>query len=139
MIDTGIRQTHVEFAGRALSGFDAIGDGNGTDDGHEDRDDDTVSDGQEVAHGTDPFAPDSDGDGWPDEAELLSTETDEALFVMIGIQARNVRTLAQREVQLGCRTARAKAMCTHLPTTGRPQHVGHCQPEHRQATRTVVS
>jgi len=32
VIDTGIRSTHVEFGGRAHSGFDAVGDGYGTDD-----------------------------------------------------------------------------------------------------------
>lgn len=32
VIDTGIRITHVEFGGRAHSGFDAVGDGYGTDD-----------------------------------------------------------------------------------------------------------
>lgn len=32
VIDTGIRSTHVEFGGRAPSGFDAIGDGYGTED-----------------------------------------------------------------------------------------------------------
>lgn len=32
VIDTGIRLSHAEFAGRAFSGFTAIDDGNGTDD-----------------------------------------------------------------------------------------------------------
>ncbi len=32
VIDTGIRKTHVEFSGRAHEGFDAIGDGYGTND-----------------------------------------------------------------------------------------------------------
>ena len=32
IIDTGIRATHSEFGGRVISGFDAIGDGLGTDD-----------------------------------------------------------------------------------------------------------
>ncbi len=32
VIDTGIRVTHAEFGGRALSGFDAVEDGRGTDD-----------------------------------------------------------------------------------------------------------
>ncbi len=32
IIDTGIRATHVEFGGRVSGGFDAIGDGHGTDD-----------------------------------------------------------------------------------------------------------
>jgi subtilisin family serine protease len=32
IIDTGIRLTHNQFGGRAFSGFDAIGDGNGTND-----------------------------------------------------------------------------------------------------------
>jgi subtilisin family serine protease len=32
IIDTGIRATHTQFAGRVISGFDAIGDGQGTND-----------------------------------------------------------------------------------------------------------
>jgi subtilisin family serine protease len=32
VIDTGIRISHSEFGGRAASGFDAVGDGNGTND-----------------------------------------------------------------------------------------------------------
>ena len=32
VIDTGIRITHTQFGGRAVSGFDAVGDGNGTND-----------------------------------------------------------------------------------------------------------
>ncbi len=32
VIDTGIRITHTDFGGRAYSGYDAIGDGNGTND-----------------------------------------------------------------------------------------------------------
>ncbi len=32
VLDTGIRATHSEFGGRAFPGFDAIGDGNGTND-----------------------------------------------------------------------------------------------------------
>jgi aqualysin 1 len=32
VIDTGIRRTHAEFSGRAVSGYSAIGDGRGTDD-----------------------------------------------------------------------------------------------------------
>ena len=32
IIDTGIRATHTEFAGRVISGFTSISDGNGTDD-----------------------------------------------------------------------------------------------------------
>ena len=32
IIDTGIRSTHVEFGGRALAGYTAISDGNGTND-----------------------------------------------------------------------------------------------------------
>ncbi len=32
VIDTGIRITHSQFGGRAVSGFDAVGDGNGTND-----------------------------------------------------------------------------------------------------------
>jgi subtilisin family serine protease len=32
IIDTGIRRTHQDFAGRALDGFSAIGDGRGSDD-----------------------------------------------------------------------------------------------------------
>jgi subtilisin family serine protease len=32
IIDTGIRQSHTEFGGRALSGYTAINDGNGTND-----------------------------------------------------------------------------------------------------------
>jgi subtilisin family serine protease len=32
VIDTGIRITHSQFVGRAVSGFDAVGDGNGTND-----------------------------------------------------------------------------------------------------------
>src|SRR6266542_1801505 len=32
VLDTGIRMTHVEFEGRAVPGYDAIGDGNGTND-----------------------------------------------------------------------------------------------------------
>jgi aqualysin 1 len=32
VIDTGIRITHTQFGGRAISGFDAVGDGNGTND-----------------------------------------------------------------------------------------------------------
>lgn len=32
VIDTGIRNSHTEFGGRAVSGFDAIGDGQGTND-----------------------------------------------------------------------------------------------------------
>lgn len=32
VIDTGIRSTHVDFAGRMLNGFSAIADGNGTND-----------------------------------------------------------------------------------------------------------
>ena len=32
VIDTGIRNSHVEFGGRAVSGFDAVGDGQGTND-----------------------------------------------------------------------------------------------------------
>lgn len=32
VIDTGIRITHSQFAGRAFSGYDAVGDGNGTND-----------------------------------------------------------------------------------------------------------
>lgn len=34
IIDTGIRATHVEFGGRVISGFTAINDGLGTNDGH---------------------------------------------------------------------------------------------------------
>jgi subtilisin family serine protease len=34
VIDTGIRLTHAEFGGRAFHGFDAIGDGNGSNDCH---------------------------------------------------------------------------------------------------------
>ena len=34
IIDTGIRATHTQFAGRVISGFTAINDGLGTDDGH---------------------------------------------------------------------------------------------------------
>jgi subtilisin family serine protease len=34
IIDTGIRATHVEFAGRVISGFTAINDGLGTNDGN---------------------------------------------------------------------------------------------------------
>ena len=34
VIDTGIRLTHGDFGNRATSGFDAIGDGNGTNDCH---------------------------------------------------------------------------------------------------------
>jgi subtilisin family serine protease len=32
ILDTGIRLTHTQFGGRAISGFSAIGDGNGTND-----------------------------------------------------------------------------------------------------------
>jgi subtilisin family serine protease len=32
VIDTGIRSTHAEYAGRVGAGFDAVGDGNGTND-----------------------------------------------------------------------------------------------------------
>src|SRR6266568_8931686 len=32
IIDTGIRQTHSDFGGRAVPGVDEVGDGNGTDD-----------------------------------------------------------------------------------------------------------
>jgi subtilisin family serine protease len=32
VIDTGIRTTHSQFGGRAVSGYDAVGDGNGTND-----------------------------------------------------------------------------------------------------------
>lgn len=32
VIDTGIRITHTQFGGRAFSGYDAVGDGNGTND-----------------------------------------------------------------------------------------------------------
>jgi len=32
VIDTGIRRTHTQFGGRALAGFDAVGDGRGTND-----------------------------------------------------------------------------------------------------------
>jgi aqualysin 1 len=32
VIDTGIRITHTQFGGRAVAGFDAVGDGNGTND-----------------------------------------------------------------------------------------------------------
>lgn len=32
IIDTGVRATHTDFGGRVISGFDAIGDGFGTDD-----------------------------------------------------------------------------------------------------------
>ena len=34
IIDTGIRRTHAEFSGRAVSGYTAISDGRGTDDCH---------------------------------------------------------------------------------------------------------
>jgi subtilisin family serine protease len=34
IIDTGIRATHTQFAGRVISGFTAINDGLGTNDGH---------------------------------------------------------------------------------------------------------
>jgi subtilisin family serine protease len=34
IFDTGVRSTHVEFAGRMGAGFDAIGDGRGTEDCH---------------------------------------------------------------------------------------------------------
>lgn len=34
IIDTGIRTTHHDFGGRAISGADFVGDGNGTDDCH---------------------------------------------------------------------------------------------------------
>jgi subtilisin family serine protease len=34
IIDTGIRRTHSQFGGRALSGYTSINDGNGTDDCH---------------------------------------------------------------------------------------------------------
>ncbi|MDY7232813.1 Ig-like domain-containing protein [Hyalangium rubrum] len=34
ILDTGIRITHAEFGGRAFSGFDAVQDGNGTNDCH---------------------------------------------------------------------------------------------------------
>jgi subtilisin family serine protease len=34
VIDTGIRSTHAEYAGRVGAGFDAVGDGNGTNDCH---------------------------------------------------------------------------------------------------------
>jgi serine protease len=34
MIDTGIKGTHTQFGGRALSGFTSVADGNGTDDCH---------------------------------------------------------------------------------------------------------
>ena len=34
VIDTGIRSTHTEYAGRVGGGFDAVGDGNGTNDCH---------------------------------------------------------------------------------------------------------
>ncbi|HYI00426.1 Ig-like domain-containing protein, partial [Hyalangium sp.] len=34
VIDTGIRITHAEFGGRAVHGYDAIGDGNGSNDCH---------------------------------------------------------------------------------------------------------
>jgi len=34
VIDTGIRVTHAEFGGRAFHGYDAIGDGNGSNDCH---------------------------------------------------------------------------------------------------------
>ena len=34
IIDTGIRATHTQFAGRVISGFTAISDGLGTNDGH---------------------------------------------------------------------------------------------------------
>ena len=34
IIDTGIRATHTQFGGRVISGFTAINDGNGTNDGN---------------------------------------------------------------------------------------------------------
>jgi subtilisin family serine protease len=34
VIDTGIRSTHTEFAGRVGAGFESVGDGNGTNDCH---------------------------------------------------------------------------------------------------------
>src|SRR5438034_5648807 len=34
IIDTGIRRTHTQFGGRALVGFDAVGDGQNTNDCH---------------------------------------------------------------------------------------------------------
>ncbi len=34
VLDTGVRSTHVEFSGRMGTGFDAIGDGGGTEDCH---------------------------------------------------------------------------------------------------------
>ena len=34
VVDTGIRTTHIEFGGRAMSAFDAVGDGYGNSDCH---------------------------------------------------------------------------------------------------------
>lgn len=47
-------------------------DGDGVNDGDEDNDNDALTNLQEFHAGTDPAFPDTDGDGWPDEAELTA-------------------------------------------------------------------